>query len=244
MEQIRKNHPELELVLAHVGAGMMHDYVILFNTADGGQTWSRLADPYGTNFPMICCKNGMVFTNSLSGWLTGDTQAVEPGIFFYQTSDGGTSWIEVDLPGPLENPGIFSDQNFSCGTYSPAFTDSQHGFFLVKCTNFSSNTNKPTWLYTTGDGGATWTSHAMPAMAGHIQMIDSVNGYYVAGKIYKTTDGGKTWIEVIPVTWDGIPDFIDTNNGWIVAQKDGEIALVQTTNAAVNWDILNPVVAP
>lgn len=232
-------------MLAHVGAGMMHDYVVLFYTNDGGRTWSRLADPYTPQtFPMICCKNGMVFTDAMHGWLTGDTHAVEPGIFFYHTTDGGVTWNAVDLPGPAGNPGIFSDQTFGCGTYAPGFVDEQHGSFLVNCTNFNNLNNKPTWLYTTSDGGMTWVSHAMPAMTGHIQMIDPSNGYYVAGKIYKTTDGGQSWNAVIPVTWDGLPDFINLDHGWIVAKKDDNIALVRTTNAAVNWSILETIIVP
>jgi photosystem II stability/assembly factor-like uncharacterized protein len=233
-------------LLVHVGAGMMHDYVMLYSTIDGGgQTWSRLADPYNNGtFPMICCKNGMVFTDSQHGWLTGDTHAVEPGIFFYQTSDAGVSWTEVNLPGPTENPGIFSNQTFGCGTYSPSFIDAQHGSLLVECSNYNDMNNKPTWLYTTDDGGTTWISHAMPAMTGQIQMIDASNGYYISGKIFKTTNGGKSWSTVIPVTWEGSPDFIDINNGWIVARKDSDVALVQTTNAAVNWTIINTTIAP
>lgn len=232
-------------MLAHVGAGMMHDYVVLFYTDDGGQTWSRLADPYTPQtFPMVCCKTGMAFTDATHGWLTGDTHAVEPGIFFYNTDDGGVTWTAVNLNGPAENPGIFSDQSFGCGTYSPNFIDAQHGSFLVNCTNYNNLNNKPTWLYTTGDGGTTWASHAMPAMTGHIQMIDPLNGYYIAGRIYKTTDGGNSWNLVIPVTWDGLPDFIDLDHGWIVAKKDDNVALVRTVNAAMNWDILETTIVP
>lgn len=232
-------------ILIHVGAGMSHDYVMLFSTADGGQTWTRLADPttIGT-FPQVCCKNSLSFPDAIHGWVTGDTHAVEPGIFFYQTSDAGVTWTTVDLQGPTENPGIFKDQNFGCGTYSSNFTDPQHGYFLVECTNYNNTTNKPTWLYTTGDGGATWVSHAMPAFTGKIQMINDQQGYYVAGNIYQTLDGGKNWKTIIPVAWDGTPDFMDLNHGWIVARAGDLLALVQSTNAGVNWTMLAPTIAP
>lgn len=232
-------------ILVHVGAGMSHDYVMFFSTMDGGLTWTRLTDPTSTGtFPQVCCKTGLVFPDSTHGWLTGDTHAVEPGIFFFQSTDAGVTWNEVSLPGPTENPGIFNSQNFGCGTYSPSFIDAKTGSFLVECTNYNNMTNKPTWLYTTSDGGATWVSHVMPAFTGKVQMIDALNGYYVAGTIYRSKDGAKTWTAVIPVTWDGTPDFVDPNNGWIVAIKNGETALVQSVNAGVNWTILNTVIVP
>jgi len=90
-------------MLAHVGVGMMHDYVLLFATQNGGQSWQRLADPYNTgDFPMICCKNAIAFRDNLNGWVTGFTQGVEPGIFFHKTTDGGKTWMEAALPGPNE----------------------------------------------------------------------------------------------------------------------------------------------
>jgi photosystem II stability/assembly factor-like uncharacterized protein len=71
-------------LLAHVGAGMNHDYVMLFVTSDGGQTWERIADPTSTsptNLPMSCTKTGLGFLNPETGWVTGDchgvTRAVE-----------------------------------------------------------------------------------------------------------------------------------------------------------------------
>ena len=33
-------------LLAHVGAGMNHDYLAIYRTDDGGTTWNRLLDPY------------------------------------------------------------------------------------------------------------------------------------------------------------------------------------------------------
>jgi len=75
-------------LLVHVGAGMSHDYVALFRTQDGGQTWARLLDPYGDSGIQSCQKNGLVFPTAQNGWLTGDCGGVMAGAFLFQTADG------------------------------------------------------------------------------------------------------------------------------------------------------------
>jgi len=84
----------------------------------------------------------------------------------------------------------------------------------------------------------------LPASSGNInlQMIDPLKGYYISGKIYSTQDGGNTWKTINPVSWSGQPDFIDFNHGWAVARNGEQIALVQTTNGGVNWDMLTTTI--
>ncbi len=104
--------------------------------------------------------------------------------------------------------------------------------------------NKSAWLYLTDDGGANWDITKLPEPSGELQMLDESSGWYVAKKIYRTTNAGASWKAVIPVTWSGEPVFVDMTRGWIVARKDEEIALVRTSNAGVNWDILTTRIVP
>src|SRR5574341_277921 len=86
-------------LLAHAGAGMMHDYVFVFATSDGGQTWNRIVDPFMDTLPQSCGKTAMIFADAQTGWVTGDCQGVQPGAPYLQkTVDAGRTWQAVELP--------------------------------------------------------------------------------------------------------------------------------------------------
>ncbi len=230
-------------LLVHAGAGMMHDWVYLFATSDGGLTWTSLFDPTDSSLWMSCSKTGMAFSTATSGFVSGDCQGVAAGVYFYQTRDGGSTWAQVTLPDPPQNAGVFTNMDFACGAYNPTFIDAQHGAVLVSCQNFVTSA-KFSWLYKTADGGTNWTPVNLPAAGGAYQFVDLQKGVYVAGKVYVTQDGGLTWKPVATVSWSGQPNFIDSNNGWIVALNGEESALVRTTDGGVTWSIIKPVVAP
>jgi photosystem II stability/assembly factor-like uncharacterized protein len=45
-------------ILAHLGVGMSHDYIAVFTTQDGGQTWQRVADPDKNPEIQSCASRG------------------------------------------------------------------------------------------------------------------------------------------------------------------------------------------
>jgi photosystem II stability/assembly factor-like uncharacterized protein len=233
-------------LLVHGGAGMSHDYIYVYGTADGGTSWFSQVDPINSDatgaFPsMGLWKTGMTFADAQKGWITYENGGVAPGLTLYGTANGGYSWAEQSLPAPASQADLFTNPNYSCGSYNLAFLDSQQGGMVVTCMMGSGDLKK-SWLYQTADAGQSWQSSLLPAPDGDLQMIDTNNGYYVGGNIFRTTDSGKSWVIVIPVKWGGKPDFIDLTTGWIVAVNDTERALVQTTNSAVNWAILKTVI--
>jgi photosystem II stability/assembly factor-like uncharacterized protein len=230
-------------LLVHVGAGMMHDWVYLFATNDGGLTWSSLFDPTNSTLWQSCSKTGMAFNTATSGIITGDCQGVAAGVYLFQTNDGGVNWSEVTLPDPAQAPGIFTDQNQACGSYNPAFLDNMHGFLQVDCKNFNTSVSQ-SYLYKTSDGGVSWSPSPLPAPGGSYQFLDTQNGFYVSGKVYVTNNGGASWQAVATVNWSGQPDFIDAQNGWIVAVSGDQSALVHSTNGGASWSIIHPVIAP
>ncbi len=229
-------------LLVHGGAGMSHDYIYVYGTTDGGTSWFSQVDPINSDatgaFPsMGLWKTGMTFADAQKGWITYENGGVAPGLTLFSTANGGYSWAERSLPAPDSQADLFTNQNYSCGSYNLAFLDSQQGSMVVTCLMGAGDLKK-SWIYRTSDAGESWQSNPLPVAGGDLQLIDSKNGYYVGGNIFRTTDSGKSWVTVIPVKWEGQPEFVDLNNGWIVAEKDTEKALVQTKNAAVNWSIL------
>jgi photosystem II stability/assembly factor-like uncharacterized protein len=234
-------------LLVHVGAGMSHDYVALFRTQDGGQTWARLIDPYGDSGIQGCQKTGLVFTSAQNGWLTGDCVGVIAGAFLFQSADGGQTWQSVALPAPAEAPELFADSGPACGTQSPVFFSPQVGKLIVRCVAYTQDSTVTSfYLYATRDGGETWVS--APSPAGTLAFLTEENGWALDRDLFHTTDGGQSWNKVKTVNWDGQFSFVSDTLGWAVARAAADagtlIALVQTSDGGQTWTEIHPVTAP
>ena len=118
----------------------------------------------------------VVFTDSLTGWLAGDS-----GVILH-TADGGHTWQ-------------FQESHTTNEITSVFFIDANRGW--ASAFNF---TQPPygTELLKTSNGGQTWTKYTYPQEDIFITSIfyhDSLNGW-MGGKphaIVKTADGGQTW---------------------------------------------------
>jgi photosystem II stability/assembly factor-like uncharacterized protein len=235
-------------LLTHVGAGMSHDYVTLFRTTDGGSTWERILDPYNDGQIQGCQKTGLVFVDSQVGWLTGDCGGVMAGAFLNRTTDGGLTWTYIDLPAPTDQPLLFDVNTWAaCGTYDLHFSYSnpQNAFLGVRCTQYAQDSPDPiysNYMYTTGDGGATWTSQPYPG--GTLLFVWAQHGWALSRDIYQTTDGGLTWNLVNDVHWDAHFDFVTDQLGWAASYTETEYAFVVTMDGGAHWSIIEPVVAP
>ncbi|HEX9091319.1 MAG TPA: hypothetical protein VF831_07505 [Anaerolineales bacterium] len=231
-------------LLVHVGAGMNHDYVVIYRTADGGASWSRVIDPYTDGGIQSCTKTGMLFTDATHGWLTGDCNGVKAGALLYKTIDAGSTWQVVNLPEPPSYPGLFSDESMvACGSYDPFFFSNDTGHVSVNCHDFSgTQITYSYYLFTTQDGGNTWTSTSYPGLGIYFFSIEV--GWTSSMKIQQTTDGGKTWKPISDVSWTPEMDFVSEQVGWAVATTGEEVALVKTDNGGAKWTMLIPTIRP
>ena len=230
-------------LLVHVGVGMNHDYVVLYHTTDGGVNWTRLIDPYNDGGIQSCSKTAMLFTDATHGWLTGDCHGVKGGVLLFNSTDAGLTWQEVTLPDPTGAANLFEDMNNACGSYDPFFFGNDVGHLSVTCTNFSSQpTTNSYYIYTTQDGGSTWTGATYPGTSFYFFSADT--GWALSSKIQLTTDSGNTWKPISDVSWTPQMDFISEQNGWAVARSANAIALVKTDNGGARWTELVPSVGP
>jgi photosystem II stability/assembly factor-like uncharacterized protein len=232
-------------LLVHVGVGMMHDYYVLYHTTDGGISWARIQDPYNdTSGTMSCSKTALLFTDATHGWLLGDCHGVAAGVQLFTSNDAGVTWQVVNLPEPTNSPGLFSiDSRVACGAYDPFFFGNDLGHLSVTCQDYTASpATYSYYIYTTQDGGNTWSSSPYPGEAAYFVSADT--GWAISKKIQLTTDGGKTWKAISDVTWSAQLDFISDQIGWAIATADNQVALVKTDNGGARWQILVPTVGP
>lgn len=238
-------------LLAHLGAGMSHDYIAIFTTADGGETWQRVADPLANPDLQPCNKSGLIFTTAREGWLTGDCPGLMPPLFLFHTTDGGETWTQLELPPPAPEVTATGDQ---CGIPQLAAISDQTLALTVRCIDFQEEQEQSqAWLYTTTDGGQTWQAQSLPEAAGIFTFLDGSEGWYLAAnesqpdedsRIYHTTDAGATWATLQQLEGQGQPflHFANAQQGWTLVGYPPDRTLYQTTDAGATWQPLDPTV--
>ena len=237
-------------VIAHVGAGMSHDYIVAFTTSDGGRTWSRVIDSEKNLELMSCQKTGLAFSTTVNGWLVGNCPGLMTNLFFYSTTDGGQTWQQANLTPPNKQPADFFTSNAAaCGIPELVYLSARTILLTVHC-DINAAKQTVSWLYT-GKLGVMQEGHQLPMPFGAIQFLNADEGWMVGsaqndpsapGEIYHTTNGGETWTKIISTTWQGTPNFINSNVGWIVARTEDKVALVFSSDGGVIWEALSPVI--
>ncbi|KHL91585.1 hypothetical protein QW71_33745 [Paenibacillus sp. IHB B 3415] len=119
---------------------------MLYRTADGGKSWSRVGDLTAaiSSYP-----TGMVFRNSQSGWITCSNHGQE-FILTFRTRDGGKSWAPEKLVWPPELTGYAYSNS-----YPPVFSgkDLLLGVLPLKIVRDGRSSMV---YYTIEDGGDNW----------------------------------------------------------------------------------------
>jgi photosystem II stability/assembly factor-like uncharacterized protein len=181
-------------------------------TSDGGATWSApidLADATGlATLPLLA------FADPQHGALTAD------GVV-RATSDGGRSWVDVDLPGlPSIAPGSF------LGFGLPVFVDQQHGFLTVSITN-ADLTPLTRLVFATETAGASWHLALQDdRMRSWAFLSESTWIAVEEGRVWTTRDGGVTFDDRsssgLPTPLDrAYMTFVDPLHGWAQAVRGG-----------------------
>ncbi len=232
-------------MMAHVGAGMNHDYYALLATSDGGATWQTLISPFADNSgTQGCYKSGLVFVTPQEGWMTVNCHGVVAIPYFFKTHDGGATWGEsVNLPAPPAMPNLFDQNQGYCDMQPPTFFSPTSADLILDCVQYTNDVaTKQSFLYETKDAGATWNVYAYPG--GPLRFIDSSTAFALGRDLQRSEDAGHTWASVRAVNWDGQFSFIDAQTAWAVATDNGQIALVKSINGGSTWQEIKPKVAP
>ena len=233
--------PDHGWVMVHAGAGMMHDYLSLYRTVDGGRTWDEVVAAGGDQI-QVCPKTGLAFSDPDYGWVTRDCGGVIDGASVDVSSDGGRHWDTLQLPAPGSQPHLFDSGASACAVASPWLFAQGEGALSVRCVSGPSPADVHAFVYRTADAGASWQALAYPG--GELLFFDDQTALALSRSIAITSDGGMHWTPVKTVNWDGQFSFVDQSLGWAVATNQGQVALVSTSDGGRSWQEIHPAVAP
>jgi photosystem II stability/assembly factor-like uncharacterized protein len=237
-------------VLAHKGDDPQADRIALFQTVNGGNTWERVIDPAPNTDVQECEKTGIVFTGPWIGWLTGDCHGERPGVFLFQTYDGGKTWEEAKLPSPATPAGMLTTDDYACRIRDPIFFAQGSQFMIgVECTSKATQ-DLTAYLYSSDLTEGGWHSMAYPggqlvirsAGDGRVFRGDVRSGIIVGDDTYIYNGETDEWEKVEPIVFTAQFDFIDWNNGWGAPQQDDARQLMFTSDGGHTWKDLKPVI--
>ena len=231
-------------MLADLGVGAGSNGVSVFQTMDGGATWTQTYtnDPNlpnaGDSLPLGGIKSGLVPLNMQTAWVTGVTYASGTA-YLFRTDDGGHSWkqVKLELPAGAENFELSIDKN------ETKIFSSKDGFLVVRMSGEATQTA----VYVTHDGGDTWTlTPTLIPNAGPSAFLSAQDAVLYNGQqFYVTRDAARTWTTVSPniVFGDSFAgmDFVSLTTGWVITvDASNRRSLYRTNDGGATWSPTTP----
>ncbi len=193
----------------------------LRRTSDGGMNWDSIHINTADAYQL----NEIYFKDPLNGFIGGVKNNTNQVLL--KTVDNGTTWTEI-TPDPASTE------------YITAI------YFLTPLAGFAAS---PTMLYTTTNGGATWTSQPTLFAVNHIHFTDMNNGTASvttatnAAAMMKTADGGATWSMLFNTSDPN--NFVNSfskhdviGSSVMYTSLDYTNKLFRTVDAGVTWDTI------
>jgi photosystem II stability/assembly factor-like uncharacterized protein len=183
------------------------------------ERWHAVTIPTNAEF------NGVWFTDSLHGWLTGGGSMIEGGIVG-RTGDGGRTW--------QFQSGIAAGRGTEFSLGGVQFRDTLRGWAV----------GDGDAILVTNDGGESWRSvhEALRPGGGlaEIQMLDDRLGWAIGpSSVLRTDDGGETWRVLVRnssesgyLTGHAI-HFVDRKRGWLIGHT-GEV--MRSDDGGLEWE--------
>jgi hypothetical protein len=238
--------PVNDIGLADDSIGWAADGLGIYLTADQGRSWRTITPPNLANEDVSGRIGAMDAVGQSDLWLVLEDV---PGLVPYSQSkdgsdrgqgidrstNGGQTWTFSALPGCLQE----------CGAnLSVSFVDPERGFATI-----GPALHGPTMLFSTDDGGATWTRLGRlpdlgevvvdgPGPTVQIVFSSALDGWAVTGPtfgdsgqqtspggvLYRTTDGGASWSRAPGLSSRdqlALPTFFGKHTGVMLSNPEG-----------------------
>jgi photosystem II stability/assembly factor-like uncharacterized protein len=191
-------------------------------------SWQRIPVPTARDLHDLC------FTDSLQGWVVGDSGTI------LHTPDGGDTWDIQTSPTTHRIESVFFIDEKTGWAAAQNYIDPPYGTVLLK----------------TSDGGAHWTGYIYPEENIFIYCIhyfDSLTGLMGGSPhaLVKTTDGGLTWdqVHIDTSTLAFFPvlnmTFLDDQTGYACGGIFDIAGVIwQTVDGGESWTAIDPSQAP
>lgn len=215
-----------------------------YRTTDGGLSWDSATSPFsGGNIRFLDANNGWALADLGVG-------AGSNAVAIYQTTDGGTTWIQKYTNDPnLANAG----DSLPLGGLKAGIAPINMQTAFVYGVTYSSGTP---YLFRTDDGGASWTTVTLPLPPGaenfelgidrgQMKFVSPNDGFIamrLTGNVYQlavyvTRDGGNTWaLTPTLIPEGGSADFVSAEE--VVIYNGSQFYV--TRDAARTWNIIPP----
>lgn len=232
-------------LMAHVGAGMNHDYIAIYQTKDGGHTWHPLMSPFEDSSGIQACqKNGLWFTDANHGWLTGSCNGVAPGVLLFRTRDGGKTWGKIELPVPAGYDDLFAMGSGYCGSNPIRRGDTTRVEVEIACRQITPTEEVLFFLAESMDGGDTWTVVPKGQTSQYIYTVDPNVVVDLGGEWKRSMDGGSTWQLVnVEDGWKGYGiqlEAPDSNQWYVLTWATSGTALAYSQDQGTTWQWITP----
>ncbi len=221
-------------IAAVTGQGMFHTDEEIYQTTNGGQSWTMVAttNNAASGLPAEGNKTGISFMNTTTGWATADIPADYS--WLYKTTDGGKTWHNQPLSVPS---GVTSTGEFI--TTPPVFFGTTGIMPVLLFTNNHNGID----LYVTHNGGQSWTPTQLTSINSqnvyvvdmqHAWATDTTNSNTTI--VYATSNAGQSWQQVSTLAQPvGTLSFTNDQNGWAIGSSTTTPLLWHTSDGGHSW---------
>ena len=201
-----------------IGSGPANGMNFIIRTSNGGTTWDSINPNTNGNYQL----SELFFKDIMNGFAGGFRNNTQQGLL--KTTDNGTTWTEI-TPDPSSTEPITAI------------------YFLNASSGFATSS---THLYTTTDGGASWTAQSLSFYPTDIHFTTLYDGYASGtdntsnAVIMHTINGGASWTTVLTQHDPNlfVSNFIKEDilsNVVMVTSMENTNRLYKSTDGGLTW---------
>ncbi len=215
---------------AQNGWAVGHDETIL-NSTDGGETWTRSHFAPEAQQPL------------LDVWFADASRGIAIGAYgtYFTTTDGGKTWTNTKfaVTAPAA-PAVSSNKPAAEDEFEDELPPDYHLNRIVAAGSRLYIGAEAGNLYTSADGGATWTQMVSPYDGSFYGLLpldgDVLLAFGLRGNLWRSADAGATWTRIDTGTVAMLTDGLRKPDGTLVVSGLSGTLLV-SRDAGVTWTL-------